>query len=307
MSSADMTMPSNDGAKWQILVNLGNRFVLFGRESGLPEQPQFNPLDLAILPRVPEETTESAEARIVQTLQVSGMETRQPSSDADEGPDVELLGPDGLRILVEVKVRERDPNARDMDVGMQSLRQSRPNGLPLEVWFFNIERLKLTRMWLEGSQPKFQFFVPINVWEKTPEGVFERKRVVEEVEDWLQRLERLYAQIREWLSKRESLSFDETRKVTMSEDLMQKFAVADRELSILDVLKDNQVVVSFVPRGLWTIGAWGRVDIITRTKTHILVALKQAERYQWELATPENRRQTKPFDEAALLELVSRS
>jgi hypothetical protein len=91
----------------------------------------------------------------------------------------------------------------------------------------------------------------------------------------------------------------------MSEEMMQKFAVTDREISVLDVLDGDQVIASFVPRGLWLIGSWGRIDIITRDRTHILLALRDEGNLQWRLVSPESRRLTVPFDKNALLALMA--
>lgn len=288
----------------QVLVNLGNRFVVFGPDGGLPEPLRFDPNVLPTLPRVADES-EVAESRITETLQVAGMARVQSESVDDVGADIELVNSAGVHILVEVKVRERDPKQRDFDAVMEHLKLAKSKGQTAEVWFFNIERLKLTVMRLEGGMPKFDQLVPLNVWEKTSEGIFERNSVVKEVEDWSRRIERLYAQVREWVDDNGDLRLEQTRTVTMSEEMMQKFAVTDRELPILDVLRGDQVVTSFVPRGLWLIGAWGRIDIITKERTWILVAIKNKNELEWRLVSSEDRRQTRPFEKALLEELTS--
>jgi hypothetical protein len=76
-------------------------------------------------------------------------------------------------------------------------------------------------------------------------------------------------------------------------------------LPVLDILRGDRVVVSFVPRGLWLIGAWGRIDMIARDRTEILVAIRREDgRFEWRLASSDNRRQTAPFDRNALLAIV---
>jgi hypothetical protein len=91
----------------------------------------------------------------------------------------------------------------------------------------------------------------------------------------------------------------------MSEELMQQFAVTDREIPVLDVLDAEQVIASFVPRGLWLIGSWGRIEVITRARTQVLLALGGQGNLEWRLViSPEDRRQTVPFDKDALLKLV---
>jgi hypothetical protein len=61
-----------DPAKRQVLVNLGNRFVVFGPDGGLPEPLRFDPIDSIATPRVADES-EVAETRIAETLRISGM------------------------------------------------------------------------------------------------------------------------------------------------------------------------------------------------------------------------------------------
>ncbi len=55
---------------------------------------------------------------------------------------------------------------------------------------------------------------------------------------------------------------------------MQRYAVVDREPRVLEVILDDQAIASFVPRGLWLIGAFGRIDMITPDRTIIVVAIK---------------------------------
>jgi hypothetical protein len=296
------TTPSIDPEKRQVLVNLGNRFVVFGPEGGLPEPIRFDPENSAILPRVADER-EVTEARIAETLQVSGMTRGTPGAKSADDADIELVDPAGHRILVDVKVRERDPKQRDLQWGTEQLTLAKSKGRELEIWFFNIDRLMLTVMRLDGSVLRFDHLAALNVWEKTPEGVFERQRVVEEVEDWQRRVERLYADVRVWLGDKEDLRFEQTRTVTMSEEMMREFAVTDRELAVLDVLRGDQVVASFVPRGLWLVGAWGRIDVITKDGTSALVAIKNLDRFEWKLTSPKYRHRS--FDKFALLELMS--
>ena len=255
-----------------------------------------------MLPRVADES-EVAEARIAETLRVSGM-TRSTAVDPSKA-DIELIDDKGNHILIDIKVRERDPKKRDFDQGQERLKEAADLGQTLEIWYFNIEQLKITVMRGLGSNLQFEELTPINVWEKTDDGIFDRARVVEEVDDWVHRVSAVYEDVRTWLVDRPNLRFDCSRTVIMSEELMQKFAVADREISVLDVFDGDQVVASFVPRGLWLIGAWGRIDIITRDRTRILVALRKEGKLEWRLVTPESRQRTEPFDKNALLATIS--
>jgi len=292
-----------DPSQREVLVNVGNRYVIFGPPAGLPRSTSFDAnTDQEVLPRVADED-EVAEARIAQTLRVAGME--RAAAEGVPKADVELLDDVGNRVLIDVKVRERDPKQRDLAQSIQRLKEAASNGERLEVWYFNIERLKLLVMRLETSGLQIDQLTPLDVWEKTAEGVFSRAQVVAEVDDWVRRVGALYDEVRAWLSDRPELRCEQNRAVTMSEELMQKYAVPDREIPVLDVLEANQVIASFVPRGLWMIGSWGRVDVITPDRTQMLVALGGEGNLEWRLVSREGRRQTRSFDKDAFLTLIN--
>jgi hypothetical protein len=287
----------------EILVNLGNRYVVFGSKAGRPKVPQFGPnSDLEVLPKVAMEI-DVAETRIVQTLQVHGME-RGASSGLEA--DVELLDKDGSQLLVEIKVRERDPKERDKEQAHQRLIEfkSTPRRR-LEIWYFNIEGTRLDIMYLDGFRHlQHARLDPLNVWEKTSDAVFEQQRVVEEVEDWIDRVGALYDEVQGWLADRADLRCERTRTVALSEELMQQFAVKDRDIPVLDILDADQVIASFVPRGLWLVGSWGRIDVITRDRTLALVALGDKGSLEWRLVDPADRKR-RPFDKDALRAILT--
>jgi hypothetical protein len=283
----------------QVLVNLGNRYVVFAPSPGLPQSPRFDPeKDALILPRVADES-EVVESRVVESLRVSGM-TRSIPTDISTA-DIELVDENGNHILADIKIRERDPKQRDFHEGHQRLQTAAKKGQKLEIWYLNTERLKITIMSGVGHHLQVQELTPIDVWEKTDEGVYNRAHVIEEVDDWVHRIDALYEDVCAWLNDKPNLRFDRSRSVVMSEELMQKFAVTDRELSVLDIIDGDQVVASFVPRGLWLIGSWGRIDIITRDQTRILDRLRTNGKLEWRLVSSESRRRTEPFDKSALL------
>jgi hypothetical protein len=304
-----ITVPTLPTSQQQILVNLGNRYVVFGPSPGLPQALQFNPeTDSAILPRVADES-EIAEERIVQTLRMSGMK-KSPLIEQSEAAyaDIELIDDYGNRVIVDVKVQERDPKVPELDQARERLAAAAKTDQALEIWHFNIERLKLVIMRLEKGQLRIDELTPLDIWEKTAEGVFDRSRVLEEVNDWINRVTVLYEDVRSWFSKNEpTLRCEQSRTVIMSEEIMQRFAVNDREIAILDVLDADQVIASFVPRGLWLIGAWGRIDIITRAGTQSLLALGGPDNLQWHIFLPENPRQRPPFNTEMLGSIVGRS
>ncbi|MBU9579032.1 hypothetical protein KTE26_11360 [Ralstonia mannitolilytica] len=290
-------------AERQILVNIGNRYVVFGPEPSLPQQPAFDPdRDAAVLPRVADESEVAAE-RIAQTLKVANLEGHALTS---EEADVVLSDQQGHQILVELKVRENDPKMRDLAAGYERIqKEMRLEQKTLEVWHFNLERLKLYIQTHQGGTPGGVELPAVDVWEKTAEGVFRRQQVIDEVAQWERQLRELYQEVEGWVAQRPDLVNDFSRSVTMSEEMMQKFAVPDRELPVMDILLDGRVVASFIPRGRWMIGSWGRIDIITPQQTHVLVLLRDSEgEFAWRYAEMNDRRQLRPFDKETLLTLL---
>ena len=287
----------------QVLVNLGNRWAVLGSNVTLPRTIRFTPADAEPLKRVADES-EEAERRILQTIRVT--DARVVRHVEDNQPDIELIDEHGARTFVEIKVREHEPNRRDIEAIFQTLRdQQELQDHAFEIWTFNIQRLKLHIYSKRGLTVDHWEFFPLNVWEYGSDGkVFDRSYVMERVEEWAHRVEALYAEIAKWTSHINGIWPVQNRTVEMSEELMQKFAVPDRELPVLDIVRDKEPVISFIPRGLWIIGANGRIDIITRTETRALIDVGKAGRTDWRLVDTSDRRQTRAFDETVLIELV---
>ena len=191
---------------------------------------------------------------------------RSAAIDGAPQADVELLDDEGNHTLIDIKVRERDPKQRDIELARQRLTEAARIGQTLEVWHFNVERLKLVVMSLDRSGLRFDELIPLNVWEKTSEGVFDRSGWSRKWKIGSTGLEP-YARLWAWLGDRPDLRCEQSRSVIMSEEMMQQFAVPDRDIPVLDILDVDQVIAGFVPRGLWMIGSWGRIDIITRDLT----------------------------------------
>ncbi|PNG40869.1 hypothetical protein A1354_11895 [Pseudomonas asplenii] len=301
-------MKSKKQNQTQVLVNLGNRYVVFGSSIGLPEKSKFEPeTDGVVLPRVADES-EVAEERIAQSLRVSGMTRLHNKDGGDCDGDLVLADIDGNEIIIEIKVRERDPKDRDISSAQDRIKSVSNDGKEMQVWHFNIENLKLVIQKMEAGRLEFVTMSPVDVWEITSKSVFTRSQVVDRVLDWDARVKGFYTKIEEWLSDQDSLHFEKDRTVTMSEEMMRSFAVSDKELPILDVMDGEQVVASFVPRGLWVIGAWGRIDVITQTETRMLVALKDEDSlFNWYGVDPDNPRKTFLLTKEVIVSYVVKS
>ena len=294
---------SNDAEDRQVLVSVGNRYVLFGSEVKLPAGPAFRPEDIKEpLPRVSDERDVSEE-RLIKSLLVSGARIAPPPRGAIA--DLAFTDRSGQQVLVEIKVRERDAGRTDFERYQEQF-QDTPSGFTQEVWNFNLERLHLQMFEIDKGRLKgVTNLHPLDVWEFNADGsTFNRAQVLERVVDWENRINGLYDTVTQW-AKDAGFQVERTRKVFMSEELMQKFAVPDRELLVLDIVRENQTAASFVPLGLWIIGANGRINVVTHAGTHILIdCARELGKPEWVLVNRENRRQFSPFDEASFVDLV---
>jgi len=289
------------------MVHLGNRTVVFGPPALLPGALHYTPEDDNILlPRVAN-IAEGTEERIAQTLMASDLTKIERAAD-EEAFDLHALHVDGRPVMIDIKVKERDARQSDFENQLAWLRRvdQIAGGASAEAWYFNIERLKLMIMELDDNGlPSSTVLVPLDVWEKTDTGVFRRKRVVDRVDDWVARVDGLYARVMDYLADHPDLTFESTRTTPMSEEMMQNFAVPDRELPILDVMRGEEPVLSLVPRALFIVGGRGRIDVITTSGTRLLVDQGDDGRPDWRLISAESRRESVAFDHAAFDVLVS--
>ena len=284
-------------------MNLGNRYVVFASQSGMPRSMDFDPeTDSEILPRVADES-DVAGHRIAETLKVSGFETVSSPTAHDDGWDVELIDDKGARIFVQIKVAERDLKQKDLDKYFEILSKASEKGKDVQVWNFNIEKLKLSIL-SNPNSPRIDTLGPLDVWERTETGVYPRSNIVRGVAEWADRVETLYDQVVEWSKGVANIQIEKIRTVVMSEELMQKYAVPDKELPILDIISHESPVLSFVPRGRWILGARGRIDIITQTATFMLVDQGDGEAASWKLVSSKNRRESEDFDAKAFANLL---
>ena len=98
-------------------------------------------------------------------------------------------------------------------------------------------------------------------------------------QDWRDRVETLFGRVEAWL--RESYpGFVAERRSTarMDEELKRKFAVEPIDLPVLEIARENKIVLVFKPYGLWIIGANGRIDISGIQQSAFLV--DTAEHFQ---------------------------
>jgi len=89
-------------------------------------------------------------------------------------------------------------------------------------------------------------------------GSVSRERVLERLQDWQRRVHQLYDRVEQTL-RDTSFRTDREGKHTSNEELVQRVGLSQDEQPKIDVLR--VIRPDFFPRGLWIIGANGRIDL----------------------------------------------
>ena len=97
----------------------------------------------------------------------------------------------------------------------------------------------------------------------------DRAYVERRLDDWRSRLDRLYGDIEAWLPADWSMAAG--GEVPIHEDLMLRFDVPPRMLPSRILRRFGRDAARMQPRGLWIVGANGRVDIVLPTAHWLLV------------------------------------
>jgi len=139
----------------------------------------------------------------------------------------------------------------------------------------------------------------------TYEKVIDHDYVVARITDWENRLNALYSNLEDWSKNYGATEIAKTGIPQAREDLMIKFDVEPRSLPAL-VIKFNDNKVSFMPMGLWVIGANGRLNIKTRERHYILVDYggEEGAPSEWIIVSPVKRSQRIPMNEVSMAKLL---
>lgn len=109
--------------------------------------------------------------------------------------------------------------------------------------------------------------------EERPQTPVTKESVEARVADWKNRLTDLFSQVQDWALK-SGWQVDDSGTVRMREELMVKFGVPATTQPTLR-LDSSQGYILFKPKGLWVVGANGRIDLYTSKGTFIIVDLSE--------------------------------
>ncbi len=127
------------------------------------------------------------------------------------------------------------------------------------------------------------------VLEETTNPQIDQAHIQRRVKDWSDRIETLYQQIQSWLPP--GWTAQKHGVVRMHEELMKKFGVAPRDLPVLQLYHQGVSSTRIEPRGLWIIGANGRLDLVRGTHHYIIVdAAENFATPDWKIAPLSDRR-----------------
>lgn len=132
------------------------------------------------------------------------------------------------------------------------------------------------------------------------------------IEDWLERIDRLYAHLDEWVDHIPGMSSERGSVTHTKEHLMQKFGIAPPDVQTYGVFRSGhgqrEKRLMLVPTALWIVGANGRIDVTTSKGQYMLVdaAGRDGTPSEWRLVHPTDRRPLVPLTKAAFEALLTR-
>ncbi len=113
------------------------------------------------------------------------------------------------------------------------------------------------------------------------------------VDDWIHRLSSLYGELSAALPEGWS---SEAATVTMHEELMRKFNVPSASVPALSLAHESGAIASLMPRGLWVIGANGRLDLTADGQRFLVLDLADAFACPiWQVCPAQDRWNREPF------------
>lgn len=104
------------------------------------------------------------------------------------------------------------------------------------------------------------------------QDVISTHSLIRRIDNWETRIRNLYSLVGEWVEEIDgAYTTDDQDSVVMNEELMRRYGISPRQLPVLSIKKDGELVATIKPYGLWTIGSNGRIDLYSPKLTGFIV------------------------------------
>lgn len=144
-----------------------------------------------------------------------------------------------------------------------------------------------------------------DVLDEVTDQAITKEHIVKRIEDWVSRIEGLYRLVESWLP--EGWHVAGRQEVNMDEELMRKFQIPPRSIPAVNFGTDDGRIVTLRPRGLWIVGANGRLDLHVGSKHYLI--MDRANNFaapDWKIVDFNNRNKVENFDKVTLAVALSR-
>ncbi len=131
-------------------------------------------------------------------------------------------------------------------------------GVDLSRKSYYITTISLDRIHLQANET-------LNVY------IIDTDYIKNRINDWKSRIASLFADIQTWANNYQGYSSHAGRPTVMNEELMQTFEVPAQQINTLDIIHNGTTVLFIKPKGLWTIGANGRIDILSKKGSFMVI------------------------------------
>ena len=124
------------------------------------------------------------------------------------------------------------------------------------------------------------------------------------IDDWVRRIDDIYSAIRQ-AAVAAGISVADGPPVVMHEEVMKRYKIGPRQLPTLLITAPGRII-KVIPKGLWTIGGNGRIDLVTSRGLFMLVdfADEPFSRPTWRIYGPGHRDGT-AYAPETVLQLVA--
>ena len=128
-----------------------------------------------------------------------------------------------------------------------------------------------------------------------------KEHVEQRMRDWLKRVNDLFGNVRKWVGP--AIDVRVVGQKSVQGELMKRHGIAAYDIDIAAGVQEGRTVFTLEPRGLWIIGANGRVDLTTPSGDRFIIVdvAKNFEAPSWSIVDPKDRRHITPLDREALL------